>query len=1567
MALVSTSSASQFDDEEMLKMLVQGDPQVVSRLDGFRARLEEDFAVTAAAAEGNCYWETLTQELNANFNYAATPLQQQAASSSSTASRDGFETESGKQHIQATCALLKLSEDRAIQVTLGAVQKLYNGESQLPGLLGTKDLLIKTTLYHFQQRLARLQLLTECLRIEQDAENQLNQDLTGCLDSLDSAFQDQSRYRGLFRNLLTTACMPFALPTREQLAPSYALSKSTRARTLQDSFSATNISTSTTTNEAFNKTMLEETRSQTLCERTQAMEALLVLFYHRINGGVCRNDFCLMLQAFQDSGIFHGEDNRLARLAGLICAESMQLWRAFDMEEDPRVGWATKHPLLLGIVSSGDNHTQFELEALKAVMLDSMNNNGVENSHGPQALALLSFGLLLRLGHDSLAGSDAGTDSQAYWRTFAASGMELARLANEWAFEYLYDSVKDLCGNNSNTSSFLAAKKSSAGHDHFYDWQLANTLNNPLLLGAGEEGDEPAADVAAYTSIAREVLTASVAAFPSILSFDTNTNNIEILCNLAAAIYQCNPLLAEEFWNSWQSFIAPNPPSVPLPMCSLMEASHRLATSALEAYNQQQMNNNMFVPAVAPFFRLLASLCHSSDIVQVTIGILPPGMVRTTLLACRLPTGVTGSDEYNQGRLFILDALAALAKAGNNSRDCLESLRLSFEDLQQENHVIVDGPRVFGRILYSTTETAVTEPVLRLMAHLLDGAPQRWALELARQFISSHEHQSILNTFLAPGMETTHAAALVLAELIEHMTAVVFCKSFNDNDAVVFLRVLAEGILACGAALVPSLSTSSSSIGQAPVAFETAQTLLQLFTNFLKLIRTVIELHESARVSTAAVDVRDSLINTLATSAGLGEAIAFFATAPVSLTLAAQLSDALVDGHLEPSLKDEDADNRKKYGAWQSVLSNQSYLSTTDSLLKKLLMDSVSEIGVNNFDLEGIQQRGWTGAGDSLAPLNAAWSAIRLLSMWALHVEDIVKSHVNDSGAPLEGVSKELIDRLSPQGLLSSLAPSPVPCRQNSSLSTVWQSAGLSNFEMLLPFVSSIDENSPLSAAVPASVTLDFLHTCLVHVKVCGVESVADTMLFHGVYRSARFPKLLVESIERAVTISAKSELGPYDKTEIINGLLSFRLMSTCVEASPTVADRMLQLESNSIVPTLIKVASSARDLLGIGTGGSQEIFKDESSIVKMRLASGAISVLAALWTTARSVLPGQNGSVCSRLVKAVEDRTSFITDLMTTVMGYANANDIESQIVTSRESEYARCTLTTFMSKSLDILATEVAYFVCNRDNANSTLESLLLKTFFQPQRFTSFNGYKYAAESSAQFASMEVKGVGNQFQPICLLQCFPTSASRLLSQDFYTMENSFDVGSSAHWLCDNSGTDESETEDIMARVSIAYQLASCDLNMIASWKGFAEVLVYFSVDHARLSGNRDAGPSSERLLNLAQDTLRALHFNIEAINQAQVEVAVDFMRGKSSRMAIFLTELFLFFLEMGSQNEESSKLVDCDELIDLLDLLTKTSEMLFTVMSSLPANASSVKDFEVSAPISIFFNLCACAHLFP
>jgi len=58
-----------------------------------------------------------------------------------------------------------------------------------------------------------------------------------------------------------------------------------------------------------------------------------------------------------------------------------------------------------------------------------------------------------------------------------------------------------------------------------------------------------------------------------------------------------------------------------------------------------------------------------------------------------------------------------------------------------------------------------------------------------------------------------------------------------------------------------------------------------------------------------------------------------------------------------------------------------------------------------------------------------------------------------------------------------------------------------------------------------------------------------------------------------------------------------------------------------------------------------------------------------------------------------------------------------------------------------------------------------------------------------------------------------------------------------------------------------------------------------------------------------------------------------------------------------MGSADEESTQLLVYDELIDLLDLLTKTSEKLFTVISTLPANATTTADLEVSDAFALLF----------
>lgn len=1510
--MASTTSSLpplQSDDEKTLTLLLKTGDVDGSSLNGFQERLEEDFA----AAEGNNYWNELVGGLNRNFKYASTPIPE-AGASTSNAKDARFDSDAGKKHIAALSALLQLSNSRAIEVTRGTLQQLYKNETLLSALLGTSDFFLKCVLYHFQQRLARLQLLTECLRVEQDNEKPASGAATRLLDSMDSSFQDESRPRGLFRRLLTIACMPLVLPTRDQLAPCQDLSFKTTSKSSAYNSLAT--------------TLLEETRLRTNRERVQAMEALLVLLYHRIEGGVSRSDLCVLVQAFQASGIFEAKEERLAELAGLICAECMQLWRAFQPNTNPRVGWASQHPLLLEPSSST---TQLEVEALKTILMDSSGSE-LADLKGPQSLALLSFGLLLRLAYDSLAKSDAADDdSQAYWRTFQASGTEIATIANEWGFDYLKEAIANLVGSDSAAKSEPHKK-----HFQFYDWQLSNPKSSPLLL-EDETEMETSADIVSYTSIAREVLVSSISAFPTILSTDS-PENLGMLCNMASSLYQANPVLSEEFWTLWQEFVSPNPPDMPLPMCDLFHAAHNLSKQALDAFVQNRISGEVLLPAVAPFFQLLASLCHSADFVEATLDILDGGLIRSALLGCYLPEAVTGSEAYSDSRTVLLNALVSLAKTGS-SKDSLEKLRLSLEDLGG-NQVMVDGPRVLTRIAISTIDQKVTEPVLQLMSSLLNGSSQRWAMELARQCMPSQRRKSVLAVFLAPGTGTTNAAAKVLAEFIEHMTSVVFCPSFHDNDATAFLQVVGEGILSSCTTLIPYMSTASASVGAVQVCYETAEVVLRSFARFLSLIRAVMELHPSLVVRSTAYEVRDSLINTLATSNGLGEAIAYYAVAPVSLGVSSRLWEALESGELGTKLSENKAEGEKSFGAWQFVASKNDGQESNVTLGSELLLDTVAEFCGNDIDLEGLHQRNWSGPPEKLTLLQVAESALQLLSAWSMHVDDIASSHSEPR--------LDLISKLSPYSILPSRATCPIPCRENSTFASAWEAAGIPNFDLLLPYLADKGDDSATAGAIPTCITLDVLQACMVHARRSSSHDTQGTsMVFRVVHNSERLPELISESIGASKQLAMKPALDSGDSFVIIHGLLSLRLLCACIESSPAIADMMLHLDGTSLLPTLTEMASDARALLGLSNESMEEILNSDTSILQMRLAAGAVTVLSAIWTSARSMTRGPSGSASERLAQLVDGEASVVFDLLSTVMEYSNANDIESKIPSCKASEYARCAVETFMSRSLDILATEVGYYRTNRTNRNSKLEQAFNESLFQPQRFTSFNGFQYAAFSTSNFASMGFDRLQINTRPRALLDCFPTVSTWQSSQDSYALENTFDVESAKIWLSEVSQREDDEIESILSRLSVTHQLAVCDLRLISSWKKLAEALVLFHVEEKERANTE--GPNAERLVILAKNSLQALHLNIGAINEAQVEVSEDFMQSNCNQMAKALTELFLFFLEMASQDQATSRFLDSDELSDLLELLANTSEMVHAMVSVERSGVFAIGNLEV------------------
>ena len=1533
---VPSSSISMFeeDDEETWKILVSikvDDDDISERLEGLGRRLEEDHP------EGPD-WDELIHSLQSHgFSYSQDgmkTLKSSNPSSSNTSFPVAFQTDLGKKHLKATSALLKISEFRAVQVTMSALRSVDSNGSQFQSLLGTRDLLMKTLMHHFQQRFARLSVLTECLRLEQDPETLQRRAIVDFLDSLDSKYRDGDRYRGLFRRLLTLACAPEQDPTREQIEPAKDLHY---MKTLQESLLEKGWKT-------FQGALLQEQREQRMRERTEAMEALLLLLYNRIHGGVQRADYALILSAFSGTSQFfrsYGKQGRrLCKLAGLICAESVSLWRAFEPGIDPTIGWANKHPLLLEVLSPGNNEAaEKEIQSLKRMLLESASRipNDQTSGYGdaPEALALLAFGLLLALAHRSILSSDAGRDSEAYWRNFNVVGMEIAKTSDSQygAFGYMSRIVSELTEETPPT-------RRVPFHDRPYDWQFSPEQSTPLLLG-NQPQSEPAPVTTAYTTILREVLAALITAFEDmvlVVEQPSAAENLGLLCNVARSIYQNNTLLCQQFWSDWEVYISQSTPFGLFPICRLLDSAHKLAVGAFDARNLNGLANESYIPMAAPFFYLLSSLSFNSHIVETTLGMLPNRMVRETLLSCRSLAPLSNRTEaYGTSRAIVLDSFSKMARVGN-SKACKDTLRLSLEENPGSNGR-TDGPRVLGRILSETKDVDVANAVLRIMAYLLDGAPQDWAVQLTRELISSKDSSGLAG-FLIHGNDTTCSVSLVLLELVNHLKTVLFCDSLTESDAVVFLHGVKEGVLSAGTSLASSLSIATASLnGRSLLSFESAQLILQSFTNFLKVIKTIIELHGSSKVRESAIHVRDSVIDALTTSTGLGQAIAYYTTAPVSLTLAIKLQNAIDDHSILQQVingSDSDQTNAERYGAWRSVLSRDKSGSLV-ATIKEFLLDSAGKIKAEELELEGIYARGWTNGSAQVTPVDAAGSALQLLSTWASTVGDIVKAHEESSDTHSSFSAQKEIANRSPYSLLWSLASNPIPCRSNGSLSIIWEAAGLSNFELLLPYLSTMSEETRITPYIPISTTLDFLHACLIHVRVaCPKEMLADSMLFRFVYRSSRFSQLLIDSIRRTLSLSKKGGLKEAEKREVLNGLFSLRVLSTCVEASPTIACSMLQLETDSIVPDLTDAACKAGGMLS-----SDQIFENEESVVQMRVATGCLSVIALLWATARSRAPGDIGGLESQLAKVVDGQMAFITDLVSIVKKYTNEMDLETKLIPSRESEFARCTMITYVSIALDILVTELTYNVSHgRVGSNSALENLLLNDFIRLERLTSFEGFGFTAESSKMFTSSELCGAGAITQPIKFLKCFPTTSTCQMSNDFYTRENSFDIFSSVFWLKEVFSTKDGEVEDMVTKVAISYQLAACDIQILSSWKRFADALVLFSETSCN---------NAERLINFAQETLKALHNNIEMVNKAQVEIDEEFMRQESIRMATLLAEQFLFFIEMGAEQSKGVQLLPFRDLLGMLDLLTKTSEMVFACTCSRALHVTSFEGIQV------------------
>ena len=892
--------------------------------------VEQRFVQDHTSADASDYWKLListAQSLGFAIQQSTATTNQNPTAASSATLPVAFGTTSGTKHVDSLGTLLNVDSVTVVQLTFGALSDV-NTDQHLQSLLGTRSLFLKVLNYYCQQRSARIGIITELLRANSN---------DSLLDQLDRKLMIGQNQRGLWQNLICCACAPECPPTRDQILP---------LKEMGDEF--------------FVQQVLQIQFEQRLLEREQALEALLALLYARLSATSV--DFCIMLLALQSCGQFFTQfgNPRLAQLAGLLCAEAVNLNNAgpSHIMVSPDINVKLLNNVVTNFSDQID-HRRTKQHSIPPTVVPA-----------PESIAMLALGLLLK----NIPGE---TDA-----------MECLQLANDCgAFEYL-----QFC-----FDALLPAQTSIVVQGPYHDrsgndWQV----ETPQLSIEDEPRlDDMSANLVIYTSIGLELLNSVVA---SLGEFMASPDNLMVLCNLGATLFANQPILCQEFWR--------HPGSIG----TLVETSFDKTVTS---------------------WKILASLCCDRESVNRVIDMMPPDYVWESI-------GTAGTD--------IVTVLSAIAKMARHEPNAIR-------------RALHDDPGVLFRILavHSSNDT-VLEQILDLLASLLHCSS--WAMTAVKFFGARSSHDLLCKCF-ASSKSTTNAAR-VLQSLVEVMS--VTCFNCPEQGGLEYISVTVKASLAACLTLTNIFAFSR----QPTISYSNAYVILSTTSALVASLRQL-GLHASTKIRDAALEARANILEAFSTSTPFGEAISYFAAAPVSLSIGLVLEKTLHEASLLQVATDEYAvdDASNLMGKWHGVLQK-----AAESPILKLVLERIRDFEKLQIDMRSVYMRTWSDG--EYAPIYASAAAISLLKTWAIEAEDFLLTQV---------VPKDFLTSASPFRLLTSSATMPPVVRSDAKLAHIWPSCGFSTYDMLVHLVANTEVSG---FELPVYDSIALLSLTAAHAQSCG-------------------------------------------------------------------------------------------------------------------------------------------------------------------------------------------------------------------------------------------------------------------------------------------------------------------------------------------------------------------------------------------------------------------------------------------------------------------------------------------------
>ena len=699
------------------------------------SRFIEDVTSSFCQTSHSQFWNELlssAQSLGFEYRYSETNdgdafnKNELSSLSTETTTKIDFDSKEGKSHLEAVVSLLGVSNDTAKILTMNVMERIKSTstksssttqtESSSPPLLGTKKLLSLVRDYHYQQQISRIRFVTESLRHEaaSNGNEKVQSSCIAFLDTFDNRSIGNGTKRGLFKILLSIACAPVRKLNRDEWYTCVALSDDDDGSTLGDGRVANaNISANSVfytdikdrnvqkmnreSTNYFVKNLSERHEAHyTIHLRTEALEAMFMLLYNRIDGGINRGDYLLLLLAFDRHNFFvhTSSQNKLqnttwinyskcqSQLVALILAECMSLWHAIkSVQMNDSGDWIDTHPFL---ARNGNGDLQsvlrelntigelllqkYAIQAEARIQRNFQSSNIIKNGamqsekdelfkNGdydvPESIAILTFGVLIRLGR---------TSSESNWLSDGTTmdmSSKCVSVANDviGAFDYLQIVIKEFLNPPSTPRKAYSGKNVNIDEKN-YEFSLLMEMEQSKSVSIQtiepeynhiiEEEDE---SIVSYASIGREIVVGTLTAFQGSISTSTDLDTITMLCNLASMIYRNDDQMCSQFWSDWSTISEANCNNIEDPMNQLLYIAYQLAIESVPDDMVSKMastcsarSKTSTLLALRPFMQLFSSLMTYDGNYLYLQNFLSNGAIFAALSGCYY---LCSSDELN--------------------------------------------------------------------------------------------------------------------------------------------------------------------------------------------------------------------------------------------------------------------------------------------------------------------------------------------------------------------------------------------------------------------------------------------------------------------------------------------------------------------------------------------------------------------------------------------------------------------------------------------------------------------------------------------------------------------------------------------------------------------------------------------------------------------------------------------------------------------------------------------------------------------------------------------------------